>query len=177
MNKMQAAVDYTKGKIRLEDLSEQQQFELFGYVLRKGGAGSGNFGHEGRPGEVGGSGEGGGGTRPAYMTTEENAANPLVVENPNVHPSVPAYLNGIEMANGHLDFRELGARGYYPIVPKHGTPKIGAEVYYYDHIGDKQSGVVTAINGSRISIRDGHSRATVKQTMVDWKTGKWVPGG
>jgi hypothetical protein len=30
-------------------------------VLRKGGAGSGNFGHAGRPGEVGGSGDGGGG--------------------------------------------------------------------------------------------------------------------
>lgn len=30
-------------------------------VLRKGGQGSGNFGHEGRPGLVGGSGEGGGG--------------------------------------------------------------------------------------------------------------------
>jgi hypothetical protein len=26
----------------------------------KGGGGSGNFGHEGRPGEIGGSGEGGG---------------------------------------------------------------------------------------------------------------------
>ena len=33
-------------------------------VVRKGGEGSGNFGHAGRPGEVGGSGEGGGGSRP-----------------------------------------------------------------------------------------------------------------
>jgi hypothetical protein len=32
-------------------------------VIRKGGEGSGNFGHEGRPGEVGGSGEGGAGDK------------------------------------------------------------------------------------------------------------------
>ncbi len=36
-------------------------------LLIKGGEGSGNFGHEGRPGEIGGSGSGGGG-RPAEST-------------------------------------------------------------------------------------------------------------
>jgi hypothetical protein len=42
-------------------------------VVRKGGSGSGNFGHEGRPGEVGGSGEGelgnSGSGKPAPGTT------------------------------------------------------------------------------------------------------------
>jgi len=39
--------------------------------VRDGGAGSGNFGHAGRPGEVGGSGPGGGGsTKPNYNPKE-----------------------------------------------------------------------------------------------------------
>ena len=38
-----------------------------------GGSGSGNFGHEGRPGEVGGSGEGSGYTIEYHGTTPENA--------------------------------------------------------------------------------------------------------
>jgi len=37
-------------------------------VISKGGEGSGNFGHEGRPGEVGGSGAGGGSSLPEKMT-------------------------------------------------------------------------------------------------------------
>jgi hypothetical protein len=41
--------------VLVAELDEQKMFVV------KGGAGSGNFGHEGRPGEVGGSGEGGGG--------------------------------------------------------------------------------------------------------------------
>lgn len=46
-----------------------------------GGKGSGNFGHEGRPGQVGGSGEGGKGvasSKPVYDTTETGMA-PLLV--------------------------------------------------------------------------------------------------
>lgn len=42
----------------VESAIDRRFQEVFGTV--KGGAGSGNFGHGGRPGEVGGSGEGGG---------------------------------------------------------------------------------------------------------------------
>ncbi len=40
-----------------------------------GGAGSGNFGHEGRPGEVGGSGEGGGGPQERIKSTGDRLNN------------------------------------------------------------------------------------------------------
>ena len=42
-------------------------------IVKKGGPGSGNFGHEGRPGEVGGSG--GGGSREEYDRTALRAKN------------------------------------------------------------------------------------------------------
>jgi hypothetical protein len=41
-------------------------------MIVKGGPGSGNFGHEGRPGEVGGSGPGGGGEE-AMSTEQQNS--------------------------------------------------------------------------------------------------------
>jgi hypothetical protein len=51
---------------------------LYRDVVTKGGPGSGNFGHEGRPGEVGGSGEGGGGVSNQQVyhggTSEHSAA-------------------------------------------------------------------------------------------------------
>ena len=51
------------GKPVAEYEGEQRFFDDIPFTLiktKKGGSGSGNFGHEGRPGEVGGSGEGGG---------------------------------------------------------------------------------------------------------------------
>src|SRR5450756_1166289 len=43
----------------------------------KGGEGSGNFGHEGRPGEVGGSGGGGGNSTTTYAETESKPSTDL----------------------------------------------------------------------------------------------------
>jgi len=43
----------------------------------KGGSGSGNFGHEGRPGEVGGSGGGGGNSTTTYAETESKPSTDL----------------------------------------------------------------------------------------------------
>lgn len=40
--------------------SKRKAIESFGRSLREGGTGSGNFGHQGRPGEIGGAGPGGG---------------------------------------------------------------------------------------------------------------------
>ena len=50
------------GTERFYWLKDQIDIEKEPYPKSKGGEGSGNFGHEGRPGEVGGSGEAGGGT-------------------------------------------------------------------------------------------------------------------
>ncbi len=46
--------------VRSGETGNEQLAPLGEGVKKKGGEGSGNFGHEGRPGEVGGSGEGGG---------------------------------------------------------------------------------------------------------------------
>src|SRR5450756_1256155 len=43
----------------------------------KGGEGSGNFGHEGRPGEVGGAGGGGGDSTTTYAETESKPSTDL----------------------------------------------------------------------------------------------------
>ena len=60
-------------------------------IVGRGGPGSGNFGHAGRPGEVGGSGEGGE-TVPSEETPGE--------ETPEVKPE------GVETAKVYTDFKE-----------------------------------------------------------------------
>ena len=58
---LQATPDATP-EVTTEDESQQADGETQTDEQQKGGEGSGNYGHEGRPGEVGGSGPGGGGS-------------------------------------------------------------------------------------------------------------------
>ncbi len=58
-----------------EELLGEKPKMLLGASDPKGGEGSGNFGHQGRPGEVGGSGEGGG----SPVSTPQTSDNPRVI--------------------------------------------------------------------------------------------------
>ena len=55
--------------------------KFFVTKLLKGGEGSGNFGHEGRPGEIGGSGEGGSDSKHEENNESENTDNVTVSPN------------------------------------------------------------------------------------------------
>jgi hypothetical protein len=91
----------------------------------KGGEGSGNFGHEGRPGEVGGSGPGGGGGE-GHVTPEQNSQ----------------YLDAIEqgdMGIAQRIVREVARGAGYNIGPVwHGTNVDFNEYKEWSHFGENR---------------------------------------
>jgi hypothetical protein len=123
-------------------------------VLNKGGAGSGNFGHSGREGLVGGS-------------DDDNEATG------NTHS------NDIDMVGNHLNFRTMGERGMFPVVPQFKNQiYVGADVDFYDSEGEKKTGKIFFLHGDKIRIKDLDGKIH-KQELRDWKTANkvWITPG
>ena len=114
--------------------------------FQKGGTGSGNFGHEGRPGEVGGSGEGGGEGSPDWSTLMNTSA-------PILDKTLKKYKmdssEAFETANYSL-YRADGKLGYITDKNTRGmvrdldtafssAPTIGQDVVLYRGITEKIS--------------------------------------
>jgi len=67
-------------------------------ILIEGGSGSGNFGHEGRPGFVGGSGEGG---SSAKVRVKAGVSAQLLLKNAaKQEPKISSFIKGISSKNG-----------------------------------------------------------------------------
>ncbi len=95
--------------------------------FKKGGPGSGNFDHEGRPGEVGGSGEGGGGGKDGGDKSKPKSPN---YEGPkNLSEGDKVKINYGEHKGKMGTFVEYSPQGGFATV------KVGKESVYY-HISD-----------------------------------------
>lgn len=138
-------------------------------LFKQGGPGSGHEGHRGRPGLRGGSQKSSGGARGgADFGDPERIGGFKRTE----------YLTDIDMVGGHLDFRQLGERGYHPVTSKI-PPSAGDEIDFYDDNGDKKSGIVMKVSGNEIKIAPAdeesgmyNQQKAIKRKLVDWKTGK-----
>lgn len=126
---------------------------------QKGGSGSGNFGHSGRPGKLGGSipkGAGGGagaiGVDVVSQTLEDRLAKVS------------------RLPDGRYNGRELGEQGLYG-VNKGYIPHVGDDIDYYDRVGDKVQGAVVSIDRSTVTIKRTGAATVSHFTMVDVKTG------
>lgn len=130
----------------------------------------GHHGHKGRPGKVGGSLPRSGGARGGADYGDKERIGGFKREE---------YLTDVDMVGGHLDFRQLGERGMFPVT-SHGLQGVGEEIDFYGKDGNKLSGKVLSYSGDKISIRaadpDSGKFDGDKYTlqMVDWKTGKPV---
>lgn len=126
-------------------------------------------GHKGRPGKVGGSLPRSGGARGGADYDDKEQIGGFKREQ---------YLTDVDMVGGHLDFRQLGERGYHGVNPKFGVPSAGDDIDFYDNNGDKKYGKVISISGNKMIIAPSNEEGifdkknTVKRTLVDWKTGK-----
>ncbi|MFA4974460.1 MAG: DUF559 domain-containing protein [bacterium] len=132
--------------------------------MLKGGPGSGNFGHEGRPGEVGGSGEGGGGGGDENSLSKENTIwNPedgfLDWEKIQGHKTEPLPSGrAAERASGILD-RGNGTRlqvNISDLIPTQdytGADKVNAIASKFKL---EKANVAILQQGDKLYIYDGH---------------------
>ena len=136
-------------------------------------------GHKGRPGQVGGSQPKSGGTIADKFTPEQKAKMRAELgkkKSPEVRNMID--LAGIDMVGGHLDFRQLGERGYHPVTSNI-LPSVGDEIDFYDNNGDKQNGIIMKFTGDEIKIAPSENgrfdqKKPITRRLVDWKTGKPV---
>lgn len=122
------AKSYGKSKVRISE-------------IEKGGEGSGNFGHEGRPGEVGGSGEGGNQiSEPKYPK--------IKIDYTEKHKNWDAVID-----QGGLNHIWLTPKGEILAVEEHG-PSIGANTGGVQYEKATQHGLVRVLVawGSEVNI-------------------------
>jgi hypothetical protein len=80
----------------------------------------------------------------------------------------------VRKIGNHLDYRQLGERGMHPVNKKFGPSKVGEDIDYYDHNGDKQYGRVVSISNGKITLRDNHTKKQISQVLVDEESGKRI---
>ena len=100
-----------------------------GIIIKDGGEGSGNFGHEGRPGKVGGSG------KSAFMKYLDSD----VLKNPEKH-SVGKYIENGKLSNNRKKLHNEAIKKYFKGVETTENPVI------YFNGGGSASGKTTAIS-------------------------------
>lgn len=113
-----------------------------GKVSEKGGSGSGNFGHAGRPGQVGGSDDDGGGADREVGSSgkEEIVRGPNSIYNPN--GKLAAEVVGARL----LDSRKVGTSIFHTLL--HKNPHTAASEWH-DVIADEDSHIMRSITMPR----------------------------
>ncbi len=139
-------------------------------IIEKGGSGSGNFGHEGRPGEVGGSGEGGEVESRTDISSATTAPSPVdagVSRNPTYRgQSFYAFKDEKAKKIIESDFEKAGVK-----ISKGEVAKILSSARYYS--GD--NGYVAIRNAAlgrenSFETPEDFSRAMVKHESLE----KWL---
>jgi len=103
------------------------------YISKFGGDGSGNFGHEGRPGEVGGSGEGGGSSQQVKRDVDKKTIQNIIDNDPDPANYQTAGFSFTIQLNSNLELpNSTKILFIYPIFDVLSMTYLGFNYEYFD---------------------------------------------
>ena len=155
------------------DIIKAEPFSSDGISVQDGGEGSGNFNHEGRPGKVGGSGEGGGSS--SKQESKEKSYTGKISR--KVYPNERAFKNNrVEKAavyddDGSVIFEKTGSERQVRIS-RQDLVKFKGKVFTHSHPQDVTLSPADLMRMQEYEIKQVRA-VTSKGVYVAGYTGKW----